>query len=261
MDGCTSSPVRRCIQTAELIAAGNRFHGSVDTSPSLGGSSLFIDDDEALEHTLDTCTIEEIIGRQLEGRKVPGMRDLEEGLRVFMGRVLSDRSREFEVFVSHDLFVCPAVHYLTETYYSSAGNTGFLEGFFIALDGDRTMILWNPIGMTSPIGSFRCLRNGRELRRVRRPLLPPFHLHLSYYHPIASAAIDIGMAMTNGSMTCHGIAQDRICSGQELADAHGLRFLRCARTAVQKNQAAPPEDQACLCPDQGRPVLENRARA
>jgi hypothetical protein len=134
--------VRRCIQTAELIAAGNKFHGSLETSPSLGGSGLFMDDTDALEHTLDTCTIEEIIGSQLEGRKVPGMRDLEEGLRVFMGRVLSERSKDFEVFVSHDLFVCPAAHYLTETDYSSEGNTSFLEGFFIAQDGDRTLIMW-----------------------------------------------------------------------------------------------------------------------
>ena len=142
LDGCASSPVPRCIQTAELIAIGNEFRGSLETSPSLGGSGLFMDDMEALEHTLDTCSIEEIIGSQLEGRKVPGMRDLKEGLKVFMGRVLSDRSKDFEVFVSHDLFVCPAVHYLTETEYSSEGNTGFLEGFFIALKGDRTMVLW-----------------------------------------------------------------------------------------------------------------------
>ena len=60
-----------------------------------------------------------------------------------MGRVLPDRSREFEVFVSHDLFVCPAVHYLTGTAYSAKGNTGFLEGFFISVGEDRTKILWD----------------------------------------------------------------------------------------------------------------------
>jgi hypothetical protein len=143
VDGCASSPVRRCIQTAEFIAEGNQYHGKVETSPSLGGSGLFMDDGEALDHTLDTCTIEEIIGSQLAGNKVPGMRDLEEGLRIFMGRVLSDQSIDFEVFVSHDLFVCPAVHYLTETSYSAKGNTGFLEGFFISVGNDRTKILWD----------------------------------------------------------------------------------------------------------------------
>ena len=143
IDGCASSPVRRCIQTAELIAMGNKFHGSLETSPSLGGSGLFMDDIEVLGHTLDTCTIEEIIGSQLKGNKVPGMRDLKAGLKIFMGRVLSDRSKNFEVFVSHDLFVCPAVHYLTGAAYCAEGNTGFLEGFFIALAGDTTMILWD----------------------------------------------------------------------------------------------------------------------
>jgi hypothetical protein len=143
LDGCTSSPVRRCIQTTECIAAGNQFQGSLDTTPSLGGSGLFTDDLEALDRTLDTCTIEEIIEGQLGGNKVPGMRDLEAGLRIFMGRVLSERSKDFEVFVSHDLFVCPAVHYLTETAYSSAGNTDFLDGFFISVRGDRTRVLWD----------------------------------------------------------------------------------------------------------------------
>ena len=143
VDGCASSPVRRCVQTAELIAAGNQFPGTVERSPSLGGAGLFMDDGEALDHTLDTCTIEEIIRGQLLGDKVPGMRDLEAGLRIFMGRVLSDRSRDFEVFVSHDLFVCPAVHHLTETVYSSVGNTGFLDGFFVTVSGDRTRILWD----------------------------------------------------------------------------------------------------------------------
>jgi hypothetical protein len=143
LKGCASSPVRRCVQTAELIAAGNQFCGPVGRSPSLGGSNLFTDDAEAFEHTLDTCTIEEIIGRQLGGDKVPGMRDLEEVLRIFMGGILSDRSKDFELFVSHDLFVCPAVHYLTETPYSAIGNTGFLEGFFISIGSGRTKMLWN----------------------------------------------------------------------------------------------------------------------
>ncbi len=142
IQGCASSPVHRCIQTAKLIGTGNRYQGKVETSPSLGGSGLFMDDGEALDHTLDTYTLEDIIGGQLVGKKVPGMRPLESGLRIFMGRVLSDRSKTFEVFVSHDLFVCPAVHYLTETEYSARGNTGFLEGFFISVCGDRTNILW-----------------------------------------------------------------------------------------------------------------------
>ena len=115
----------------------------MDTSPYLGGSNLFNDDEEALSETLDTWTIEEIIGEQLEGGRVPGMKPLEDGLRIFMGRVLTERSREFEVFVSHDLFVCPAVHYLTETPYSASGNTGFLEGFFISVGNGRTRVLWN----------------------------------------------------------------------------------------------------------------------
>ena len=143
LDGCGSSPVRRCIQTAEFIAAGNRFRGKVETNPSLGGSDLFNDDEEALGKTLDTCTIEEIIARQLRGEKVPGLKRVEEGLRIFMGRVLSDRSRKFEVFVSHDLFVCPAVHYLTGTEFSPDRCTGFLEGFFIAFRNDTAMVIWN----------------------------------------------------------------------------------------------------------------------
>lgn len=143
IDGCASSPVRRCIQTAELIGAGNQYQGKVETSPSLGGSGLFMEDDKALDQTLDTYTLEKIIGDQLAGNRVPGMRDLEAGLKVFMGRVLTDRSSDFEVFVSHDLFVCPAVHYLTGTAYSAERNTGFLEGFFIAASGDRTRVLWN----------------------------------------------------------------------------------------------------------------------
>ena len=143
LEGCTSSPVRRCIQTAELIAAGNRYQGKVDTAPSLGGSNLFNDDEEALDQTLETYTIEEILGKQIAGAKVPGLRGVEESLRIFMGRVLRDRSRGFEVFVSHDLFICSAVHYLTGTSYAASGNTGFLDGFFIDLRDDAALVLWN----------------------------------------------------------------------------------------------------------------------
>lgn len=143
IEGCASSPVHRCIQTAELIGVGNRFRGKVETSPSLGGSGLFMDDGDTLSRTLDTYTLEDIIGGQLAGKEVPGMRPLESGLRIFMGRVLSNRSKVFEVFVSHDLFVCPAVHYLTGTAYSEKGNTGFLDGFFISVCEDHTKILWD----------------------------------------------------------------------------------------------------------------------
>jgi hypothetical protein len=153
--GCASSPVRRCIQTAELIGMGNQFQGKVETSPSLGGSGLFMDDDEALDQTLDTYTLEKIIGDQLAGNRVPGMRGLEAGLKVFMGHVLAESSSDLEVFVSHDLFVCPAVHFLTGTEYSAKRNTGFLEGFFIAASGDQTQILWDSrwYDVTEKLGS------------------------------------------------------------------------------------------------------------
>ena len=143
IDGCASSTVRRCIQTAEFIALGNQFEGLPETSPCLGGSGLFMDDSEALDRTLDTWTLEDVIGNQLAGIKVPGFNRLESGLQILLGRVLSDKSKRFEVFVSHDLFVCPAVHYLTETHYTAEGNTGFLGGFFIVTRGDRTSILWD----------------------------------------------------------------------------------------------------------------------
>jgi broad specificity phosphatase PhoE len=143
MNGCASSPVRRCIQTAEHIAHGNRFRGKVDASPRLGGSDLFNDDEEALNATFDAHTIEEIIAMQLEGEKVPGMKVMEEALRIFLGQVLSDQDRKFEVLVSHDLFVCQAVHYLTGTKFSPERCTGFLEGFFIAFRDDLAWVLWD----------------------------------------------------------------------------------------------------------------------
>jgi broad specificity phosphatase PhoE len=143
IDRCASSTVRRCLQTAELIAQGNRFPDKVDISPCLGGSDLFNDDEEALMRSFDTLTIEEIIDMQLGGQKVPGMRVTEEALRIFMGHVLSDRDRRFELFVSHDLFVCQAVHYLTGTKFSPERCTGFLEGFFIAVRDGREWVLWD----------------------------------------------------------------------------------------------------------------------
>jgi broad specificity phosphatase PhoE len=139
---CASSPVHRCVQTAELIAHGNQFRGKVDTSPCLGGSELFNDDEEALMATFDTLTIEEIIDMQLEGEKVPGMRAMEEALRIFLGHVLSEKDKDFEVFVSHDLFVCQAVHYLTGTKFRPERCTRFLEGFFIGFRDGRARVLW-----------------------------------------------------------------------------------------------------------------------
>lgn len=143
IEACTSSTVVRCVQTAEFIAMGNQFEGPVESSPCLGGSGLFADDIEALDLTLDTWTLEEVIGDQLAGNKVPGFKRLESGLQILFERVLSDRSKRFEVFVSHDLFVCPAVHYLTETGYTPEGNTGFLEGFFLVTKRGRTLVLWD----------------------------------------------------------------------------------------------------------------------
>jgi hypothetical protein len=143
IDGCASSHVPRCVQTAELIARGNQYAGPLEQSASLGGSDLFVIDNAALDHTLDTYTINDIIADQLAGRNVPGMLDLLSGMRIFLGRVLADRSKRFEVFVSHDLFVCPAVHYLTRTKFSPEGYTGFLEGFFIAFQDGKSSVLWN----------------------------------------------------------------------------------------------------------------------
>jgi hypothetical protein len=143
MNGCASSPVRRCIQTAEHIAVGNGFSKKIDISLCLGGSDLFNDDEEALMATFDSNTIEEIIAMQLGGEKVPGMKVMEEALRIFLGQVLSDQGPGFEVFVSHDLFVCQAVHYLTGSEFLPERCTGFLEGFFIAFRDGLAWVLWD----------------------------------------------------------------------------------------------------------------------
>lgn len=143
VNACASSPVRRCIQTAQHIAHGSGYSEKIEVSLRLGGSNLFNDDEVALMATFDSLTIEEIIAMQLVGEKVPGMKGMEEALRIFLGQVLSDPGPGFEVIVSHDLFVCQAVHYLTGTEFLPERCTGFLEGFFIAIRDGREWVLWD----------------------------------------------------------------------------------------------------------------------
>ena len=139
-----TSPISRCVQTAECIANGyseaHRTPPPIEPSEVL--SQSYISDLPAAQELFRCHSPYEIMSAFLKGENLPGMRDLQTSMQILLGYLFSGEGRGLEVFITHDTFLLGLVCFC-HGIYELEGKTLWpymLEGAFLSYDPAKAYV-------------------------------------------------------------------------------------------------------------------------
>ena len=140
-----SSPVPRCVQTAQAMLRGAGSASEFTTDQRLGGHGVFVVDAEIAGPLFLELPIPEIARRQLQDETpLPGMRPTSEGVEILLELATSPlgNSGQLHVFVTHDIILSVLV---ASIFHSSLEETGwpeYLDGLLIWRSSDGVQASW-----------------------------------------------------------------------------------------------------------------------
>ena len=153
-----SSPVQRCVQTAQQILHGAGSSSEVVTDRNLGEPGAFIVDPEIATPLFLELPIREIARRQLQDdAPLPGMRATEEGVAIVLDLVAADPggNGQLNVYVTHDAILAVLAGGIFGSTIEEIGWPDFLEGLLLWGSGDEINISWR--GYESALDGARIL--------------------------------------------------------------------------------------------------------
>jgi len=140
-----SSPVPRCVQTAQAMLRGAGTSAEVLTDRSLGDPGAFIVDAETAGPLFLELPIPEIARRQLQdAMPLLGMRPTPEGVEILQELAtspLGDNGR-LHVFVTHDIILSVFVASIIDSSLEETGWPGFLERLLLWRHSGRLQFFW-----------------------------------------------------------------------------------------------------------------------
>ena len=140
-----SSPVPRCVQTAQAMLRGAGSADQVATELRLGGPGAFVVDAETVGPLFLELPIPEIACRQLRDETpLPGMRPTPEGVEILLNLVTSPLHKEgrLHVFVTHDIVLSVFVASIFRSSVEETEWPGYLEGMLLWCDKGRVQFSW-----------------------------------------------------------------------------------------------------------------------
>ena len=140
-----SSPVPRCIQTAQAMLRGTGLPSEIHTDPRLGGPGAFVIDPGTAGQLFQELPIPEIARRQLQdAASLPGMRPTSEGIEVLMDLVTSPLGKEgrLHVFVTHDIILSVFAASILRSSLEEIGWPDYLEGLLVWRSAGRFHFIW-----------------------------------------------------------------------------------------------------------------------
>ena len=130
----TSSPVPRCVQTAEALFRGSGRGDNVVLDRRLGNPGPFVVDPATSGPLFLKLPGIEVVRRQLsDTQSPPGMRPTAEGVRILLGLVaaLLGRQGRLNVYVTHDAILAVLVASLYRMPIDQVGWPSYLEGLLL----------------------------------------------------------------------------------------------------------------------------------
>ena len=153
-----SSPVPRCVQTAQAILRGAGSSSEALTDRRLGAPGAFVVDAEAASPLFLELPVPKIARRQLlDALPLPGMRPTPEGVEILLELAtnpLGDNG-QLHVFVTHDIILSVYVASIIDSSLEETGWPDFLEGLLQWRHSGRLQFSWKG-------------RNGYMARHVER---------------------------------------------------------------------------------------------
>jgi broad specificity phosphatase PhoE len=126
-----SSPVPRCVQTAQALREGAGVNTGISENRLLGDPGVFVLDGESAWNNWKTLGHEEVMRHLVsEDEALPGMARPDEAARFLVHHMLfsaGDRNG-IHVFITHDSLITATVARLQGTHHSPSDWPWFLEG-------------------------------------------------------------------------------------------------------------------------------------
>ena len=135
-----SSPVPRCVQTAQAMLRSAGSSAEVQTDRRLGDPGAFIVDAETAGPLFLELPIPEIARRQIQDAvPLPGMRPTPEGVEILLELVTSPLNKEgrLHIFVTHDIILSVLVASILQSSVEETGWPGYLEGMLLWRSDER----------------------------------------------------------------------------------------------------------------------------
>ena len=153
----TTSPVPRCVQTAEAILRGGGRPEGTALDGRLGDPGPFIVDAEISGPLFLETGILEITRRQLTNVDPPaGMRKTSEGVDLLLGLTTGNLRYQghLKVYVTHDAILAVLVAYLYGQSIDEICWPEFLDGLLLWRSSEQLLFAWR--GLEQASHSFHC---------------------------------------------------------------------------------------------------------
>ena len=149
-----SSPVPRCVQTADAILRGAGSLAAVATDRRLGDPGPFIVKPEIAGPIFLKLPIPEIARRQLQdAAPPPGMRQTAEGVEILLNLTTDNLGEQgrLDVYVTHDVILSVLVASILRLPPDEAGWPGYLEGLLLWRSRGCLHCSWRQMSLDVPL--------------------------------------------------------------------------------------------------------------
>lgn len=103
-----TSPVRRCIETAQALARGAASSLPIERDSRLGDPGAWIKDPPQAEAQFRLLGTRKLIDRLMAGERFPGLASLDEGAQILLDLLrLPPDATGLHCFISHDAVIAP----------------------------------------------------------------------------------------------------------------------------------------------------------
>lgn len=130
-----SSPIKRCLETAEVICRGLESNRDVRQSSLLGNPGFFIQNPKKASIIFKEHLLPELIDLYLQEKSLPGFFPFEEGCQRML-LTLIEKNKAPSIWVTHDICVAILACFLFKRVSCEDFIPDFLEGIVIKKDGD-----------------------------------------------------------------------------------------------------------------------------
>ena len=147
-----SSPIRRCVQTAEAILRGAGSPSAAATDSRLGDPGPFIVQPEIAGPLFLELPIPEISRRQLQdAAPPPGMRPTAEGVEILLNLTTGNLGEggRLDVYVTHDVILSVLVASIFRLPLDETEWPGYLEGLLLWRSDERLHLSWRGLQQVS----------------------------------------------------------------------------------------------------------------
>jgi len=140
-----SSPIKRCILTADSIIRSFSNSIQIKTSKNLGDPGIFVIDSKKASNNFLNYGVKGVIEKQLNEIPLPGMRDLKSGIKLLLEEIFQDlyKINGIGIYITHDAILIPLIQFLTKKFQFSENLIDFLNGILIWKEYDNTYVIWN----------------------------------------------------------------------------------------------------------------------